>query len=204
MIKINLLGQKKKFKMPVVLGMDLAQLNLKMFVVAIILYNLPETILMPILEKEISEKKVTLAKERKKLKVVELKLKKHKNVKGKLDAFNKQLVKLKLRSEQVDTIVRKRSNPKLLLERFARSIPDDLWFNTLEIDNNQNILILGGAISYKSIGDFIISGNESGFFGNTLSLKTSKTVEDGSGSRQVRVQEFEISGKIQTYNPWVK
>lgn len=204
MIEVNLLGKKKKFKMPVLLGVDLAHLNFKMLVVAIVFYNLPEMIMTPMFEEQIKDKEIMLTKERKKLKKVEAKLRKNKNVKVKLDAYNKQIKKLKERSEQVDKIVKNRSNPKLLLERFARNIPDDLWFSNMEVDVNRNVLILGGAISYKSIGDFIIAGNESGFFGSTLSLKTSKTVEEGKGSKQIRVQEFVISGKIKTYNPWVK
>ena len=39
MLKINLIAQKKPFKLPVILGMDLNQVNLKMAIVAYVLYQ---------------------------------------------------------------------------------------------------------------------------------------------------------------------
>ena len=64
-------------------------------------------------------------------------------------------------TEDFTQIVNLRSNPRKLLERLARNTPTDLWFEYLKIDGDKKIQILGSAFSYKDIGDFIISANES-------------------------------------------
>ena len=40
MIEINLIKQKKQFEMPVVLGIDFAEINIKMLAVALIIFLL--------------------------------------------------------------------------------------------------------------------------------------------------------------------
>lgn len=203
MIEINLISNKKSFKMPVVLGVDFADVKLKFFLLAAIVHYIPEMFIYEEFKaKEEIERKSIL-----KVKEVFTKLKRemkpHRNLKRKLDAFNLQVQKLKDRSKQVDKIISAKSNPKFLLEGIARNIPTDVWFNKLNIDSKNNILIEGSAISYKSIGDFIISTNDTGFFGRSLNLSDSKTKEVRHEGQKVRVQSYTIKGQIKSYNPWV-
>ncbi len=202
MIEINLIEKKKKFKMPLILGMDFSALNFKMLIVAMIIYHVPDWYLTPEWKNEIQEKNKIITGLRKREKKLQREIAKNRNVEEQLAAYNRQVGKLKKRSEQVDQIIKTKSNPKLLLEKFARSMPKDLWFDTLTIDQDKKIKVEGGAISYRSIGDFIISGNNFGFFGNTLTLSNSKTVEEVLDGRKLRIQSYEITGKIETFNPW--
>ena len=168
MIKINLLEEKKPFKMPVILGVDFSQINLRLVAAAIIISYLPETFIYPDWEEERKKEEVNLKGLNKSLRRLKRVIRKNSKAKLELEAFNKQVETLKERKNYVTQIVNLRSNPRKLLERLARNTPTDLWFEYLKIDGNRNIQILGSAFSYKDIGDFIISANESQFFGKTL------------------------------------
>jgi hypothetical protein len=121
-------------------------------------------------------------------------LKKNTGVKDQLTAFNQQITKLKERSAQVDTIIGIKTNPRYLLEKIARSTPNDLWFEEL---------ILNGSESYQSIGGFIASVNESAFFGKSLQLKDSKTEESNVKGVSFRQEKFVIQGNIEIYDPFI-
>ena len=92
-----------------------------------------------------------------------------------------------------------RSNPRKLLERLARNTPTDLWFEYLKIDEKRKILISGSAFSYKDIGDFIISANESQFFGKTLSLTDSTTKKEKIQGTTINVEKYKVEGQIQKF-----
>ena len=126
-------------------------------------------------------------------------IRKNSKAKLELEAFNKQVEILKERKNYVPQIVNLRSNPRKLLERLARNTPTDLWFEYLKIDGDRNIQILGSAFSYKDIGDFIISANESQFFGKTLSLTDSSTKKEKIQGTAINVEKYKIEGKIQNF-----
>ena len=56
MIEINLLEQKKPFKLPVILGLDLASINYKALLLTGVIYFLPEPLLYNDWGNEIQEK----------------------------------------------------------------------------------------------------------------------------------------------------
>ena len=72
----------------------------------------------------------------------------------------------------------------------------------LEIKNDNKINLFGQSTSYKSIGNFITSTNESAFFGRSLNLTDSKTVEDATQGKGKRVENFSIAGNITSFDPW--
>ena len=203
MIKINLLEQKKPFKMPVVLGIDLADLSWKGLAIVGILSFIPDFFIYPEWNKEVEEfqaKIVTLQNNNRKL---QKELKKNSGVKERLAAFNKQVKKLQKRTVQVDLILKEKRNPSLIMEKIARKLPSDIWFNSFLIDEDKAITIQGGGILYKSIGDFISSAKSAGFFGQPLSLTESKTIEEGRAG-EYRIQVFTIKGKIDKFDPWAQ
>lgn len=202
MIEINLLGKKKKLKAPTILGVDLANLNFKMIIVAVLILYIPEGFIVDHFEEEgrvVNEELAVLNTKQRKLRK---ELAGNKNVKEKLKIFNKQIRKLEKRSEQVDKIIKERTNPKNLLEKLARSAPKDLWFNKLAITDTKKITINGGANNYRSIGDFITAANESAYFSNTMTLKDSKTETEKMGGRDIRIESFEIQGTVKVFNPF--
>ncbi|MCO4792684.1 MAG: PilN domain-containing protein [Bacteriovoracaceae bacterium] len=202
MIEINLLRKKKGIELPVVLGIDLNQVNFKMLAVAWALTYTPKWFLKPELDKETKVVEVQLKDLQTKLRKLKKDVGNNSNVEEQLEAFNRQVQKLKKRSSQVEEIIQDKSNPRKLLERLARDIPQDMWFKDLVISNDRKIEINGASESYKSIGDFIISANDSQFFGKSLILTGSNTVTEKNADGEQRVEQFNIKGSISAYEPF--
>lgn len=203
MIKINLLEQKTPFKVPVVLGIDLGDLNFKALIFVGILSYVPDLFIYPYWQEDFKNVTEELKGLRTQYSKLRSDLKGNKDIKERLEAFNRQVTKLQKRSVQVDLILQEKRNPGLLMEKLARRLPKDIWFDSFLIDENKKITIKGGGVLYKSIGDFIANANSAGFFSTPLTLAESKTIEEKKGSNY-RIQEFTISGQIDKFDPWAQ
>lgn len=200
MIELNLLEKKKPVKLPIVLGMDLNALNFKMIGLALFIYYVPEIFVHSHFEEQVKAEEEILTKLTDDSAKITKEIGKNTNIKEQLDAYNKQVEKLKARSAQVDEILKIRTNPKKVLEKIARSIPEDLWFDQLKINENKDVSIVGGSYSPRSIGEFITIINDSPFFGNSitpLKQENKQETQDGvTGSYEL----FELKGKILNYD----
>jgi Tfp pilus assembly protein PilN len=172
--------------------------------IALIIFQFPEDYLRGVWTAELGVIQAEVTTIRKRLGKLKKRLRKDKGIKDKLDAYNAQVIKLNERSKQVDRIIKTKTNPKQLLDRLARNMPNDLWLDSLSINGSREVLIKGAATTYKSIGDFIILGNQSPFFGNTLNLTNSETVEETLDGIKVRLEKFEIKGQVETYDPFIQ
>lgn len=203
MIEINLIEKKKAFKAPVVLGIDLGQLPWKMFIFAYIVGILPQGFVQSQFDDETAVKREEVDALVRKKNQLQSEINKNKGIREQLDAFNRQIEKLKKRSGQVDEILKLKTNPRYLLEKIARSTPEELWFDSLKIDQDNNLEIKGGSQSFASIGEFIQVLNESVFFEGSLQLKTSNTEEVKDKGNTYRQESFLITGKIKVYDPFL-
>ncbi len=201
MIKLNLLEQKKPFKLPLILGMDLSHISVKGMIFVYILLQIPDFSIKSIWQEEIDKGEKEILELNKKKTKLKLELRSHADTKKMLDDFNKQIKRLELRQVQVDKIVQKRSNPKKLLERIARNIPEDLWFTKVEVKPGKKIELKGMSTNYRSIGEFISSANDSAYFGKSLTLSGSKTQEHVFDSLKKRVEVFKVEGSIKVFDP---
>jgi hypothetical protein len=202
MIEINLIKKKAAFELPTVLGINFNQINYKILAIAYFVTLCPEWFMKPELldiEKNVSDK---IAVKQKSLAKLKAEIGKSTNLEDRLDAFNRQIEKLKERSVQVEEIINSKTNPSKLLERIARSMPDDLWFTQLEINTKSEVKIIGLANSYKAIGDFIQSANDTPFFGKSLILSESGVLDEKNLDSEIRVEKFEIKGKVETFEPF--
>jgi Tfp pilus assembly protein PilN len=204
MIEINLIEQKKQFKMPPVLGIDFSTISFKMLIFAILFAYVPESFLNSYYESEGLKLDEEIKQENLILKKIRKELKGNGQIKDQLLAFNRQIKRLKKRSQQVDQIIKQKTNPKKILEKIARSVPEELWFTTLSIGEDKSFMIQGGANSYKSIGNFISVANSSVFFGASLVMAESKTETEKVGTRETRIETFSIKGSIITFDPETK
>ncbi|GAB4017132.1 MAG: hypothetical protein Fur0010_17510 [Bdellovibrio sp.] len=204
MIETNLLGQKRTFKTPTVLGVDLSKINFKMLALAMVIYYVPEGYLISYFEEQMQEVQRQIEELNTQIAKLDKELEGTGNLREKLEAFNRQVLKLQERSEQVDRIVKERTNPAKLLEQLAKNTPEDLWMDELVITGEKEIIIKGGAESYKSIGDFLTHANDSPFFGKTLTLADSKTSTENLNGKEYRREDFEIKGKITIFDPWMQ
>ena len=202
MIEINLLEKKKAFKAPVILGVDTAKLPWRMIIVASLLAKFPVDYYKEYTVEIENAKQQEVKELNKKLSKLRSELRKNKGIKEQLEAFNQQIERLKERSNQVDKIIKLKTNPKHLLEKMARSAPEDLWFNELKIDDSDKLSVKGGAESYTSIGEFLLSMNDSPIFGGSLQLKDSKTEEETQDGISFREESFLIEGDIKLYDPF--
>jgi Tfp pilus assembly protein PilN len=200
MIELNLLERKQPLQLPSIMGIDLNSLNFKMIGFSIFLYYVPEIFVASHFADKVKEAEDSLKLVTDQNTKITKEISKNKNVKSQLDAYNNQVEKLKARSSQVDEILKIRTNPKKVLEKIARSIPEDLWFEQLKINENKDIFINGGAYSPRSIGEFITVLNDSPFFSNSLTPVRQENKNENLDGIPSSFEFFELKGKIKNYD----
>lgn len=203
MIEINLIARKKKKKSHNALG-PLAKLPWKSIIVALIILYAPQFWLYPFFTGQVKEIQRIGDSDRKQLRRLTKKINQNKKVVKMLADFKKQIEILKTRRTQVEKILNQRTNPKLLLERLARNLPEDVWFEKLVIDANRRITIDGKSASYRSIGEYLTSVNNSPFFGGKMSVVNPSTKEEMIGGQKIRLEKFQLSAMIEVFDPWLK
>lgn len=199
MIELNLLEKKRPVRLPVVLGIDLNDINFKMLGLAFVFYYIPEIFVRDYFDSQLAQDQEVISQLSAKSASLNEENSKNANIKNQLDAYNKQVEKLKSRSTQVDEILKIRTNPKKVLEKLARSIPDDLWIDSLKIDENKEIVILGGAYAPRSIGEFITVMNDSPFFANSITPTKQENKQDTLDGVMSNYETFELKGRIENY-----
>ena len=202
MIKINLIPQPKRFKVPVVMGLDIKMFNFKLLFIAYLFSLVPGYIQEYYFDKEIGKIESEIKESNKMIRSLNKILNKNRNVRKMIEAFEKQVESLKAKEIQVTKIIETRTNPMSVLLHFSKSIPEDTWFEKVIIKGH-DFEGFGGSISYKSIGDFIDSLNESIFFNKSVRLKKTGTEKVSAGKKdkiKMRIEKFEISGKIERFN----
>ncbi len=202
MIELNLLEKKEPMRLPVVLGVDLNELNLFMIGVAMVVWFVPQMILDSYIETTTQTIDAEIAELRESTNKAKEELAKHGSIKDKLKLYQDQVEKLKERSLQVDEILKGRTNPKKVLEKIARSIPEDVWLNDLKINGDGDVNISGGTTSSRSLGEFITIINDSPFFAGSITPTKQENKEDALNGNSY--DYFELKGKIKSYDMRVK
>lgn len=180
--------------------MDLNAVNLKMLGVAVIIYYMPGFTTSLIFEQKTIDKQTELQALTSENESLKQKIEKDANIKVQVDAFKDQVSKLELRSKQVDEILKNRTNPKKVLEKIARSIPEDVWFDSMEINDKNEITITGGANTSRSIGEFITNINDSPYFGGTIVPRMQDNRKSSPDDIHSSFEYFELFGKIVNYD----
>ena len=200
MIELNLLEKKEPLKLPTVLGVDLNAINLKMVGIAMIIYYIPGMFLENSLNDKFTEAEAQLASLNTENAKIKAEIGKDTNIKSQLEAYKIQESKLRSRSAQVEEILKNRTNPKKILEKIARSIPEDLWFNELVINEKNEITISGASFSSRAIGEFISAVNDSPYFGGTITPSKQENKTDLIDGVQTTFEVFELKGKVVNYD----
>lgn len=199
MIKINLLEEKKKMKLPVVMGIDLADINFKAIIIIYLLGSFGESYNKNYWSEKMAHSQKEIQKLQKEFKVLRKEIRGNEGIKAKLQAYIKHIDVLKSKSKKVGEVIRLRTNPKKLLEKMARAIPEDLWITSLKIDSKKKVKIEGNSTTYKSIGNFLTKANDTTYFGKSLGLLDSKTNEVNIDGEKVRVESFKVEGRVNSY-----
>lgn len=200
MIELNLLEKKQPFVLPSVLGMDLNVLNFKMLAVALVIYYSPDFIAGQIYDSKIEDTQSSLKNLTAENEKIKNEINKEGDIKSQFQAYKEQVTKLQSRSSQVDEILKNRTNPKKILEKIARSIPEDVWFNELTINAGNEIFISGGAYTPRAVGEFITSINDSPYFGGSITPSKQENKKDLLDGSLATFELFELRGKIINYD----
>jgi len=199
MIKINLIEQKKPLKIPVVMGIDVTKINFKWLIFAFIIYKLPPNFVFPRFEtaqKALQESIVEVnSKNRKLIK----KLKDNKDLQKKIGETEKKIRELKIKTKQIENILKVKTNPMPALERVAKDIPSDLWLVSLSLNDSSNFSMTGFSYSFRSISNFISLANDSKFFNRSLGVSGSKTLVETYKGEKRRVESFAIVGRMNVF-----
>ena len=201
MIEINLIAKKKKV-LPTIFGINFSKFSPVGLAIAAVLYFTIDSFFAPGWEQEKNTYNQQIRELNTKLQQVNNEIRGNEDVREKLDAFNKQVERLEQRTAQVEQIINTRTNPQRVLESIARSTPEALWFQSLRIDSAGAINITGGSSNYRSIGSFISTLNDTPFFGRSISLASSSTEEETAGGITRRVERFEITGTVSSFDPF--
>jgi hypothetical protein len=199
MIKINLIEQKKSLKIPVVLGIDLTKINYKFLAFALAISFVPEKFIFPRFDSISQEEEQKILAIQKESKSLTKRLRENKGLQKKIDDTEKKISELKLKTRQIEKILKIKTNPKPALERVAKDIPMDLWLTSLALTESQNIIINGLSYSFKSISNFLSLINDSKFFNRSLGVSDSKTLVEKFRGKKRRVESFSIKGKMNVY-----
>lgn len=206
MIEINLLEKKKPIEIPVILGLDLNQVNKKAFIFGYAFYYIMTSFIAPAFRGQNDELREQIATLRKQYNKANADVKKFGSLQEVMDAFDKRIDELKEREELVAQVMSKKSNPYKVLRSLSSSLSDDIWFNHLTIDKDRVIKIDGDSLSFSSVGDFVNNVKELEYFisrgnytGETFGMKELKEVQDELYGETVTLQSFAIEGKIQSY-----
>ncbi len=200
MIELNLLEKKQPLVLPTVLGIDLNNLNLKMLGVALVLYYMPSLVISQMFDEKIDNNRATLENLTSQNNKLTADINKDSDIKNQVEAYKEQVEKLQKRSTQVDEILKTRTNPKKILEKIARSIPEDVWFDSMVINESNDVIISGGSYSPRGIGEFISAINDSPFFGGSVTPTRQENRKESLDGVQTNFESFELKGKIINYD----
>lgn len=204
MIELNLLDRPKALKIPVVMGIDLKKINIPLFVISLIVYFVVPDYIKSYYDNLVNEE-VQVEKGIVQINVkIEDEIKKQGASKDELELYSKQIEEARVRSLQIDEILKTRTNPKKILEVFARIIPDEVSFQSLSIDLEDNILIKGESNESRAIGDFIAALNDTPYFGGSITPIKQESKLVTINGKETNIDTFELKGNIKNYDMRLK
>lgn len=141
----------------------LSLVNVKMMFIALLIWFVPESILIDMWNDEIKSHNTQYQKLNTEFKKLQRQVRKMQNVQKQVDALKEQEQKLARKLETVKKIINKRQNPFLVLRYIAENIPKNVWLESVEL-NDRSLTLKGYAKKYQDLGSFITSLKSSIFF----------------------------------------
>lgn len=192
MIKLNLSPSKKSTGIANIGGIDLSLINVKMMVIGLVLFFIPEPLLVSVYDGEISAARQEFQALDRSYKKLQRKVRSMRSIQKQVDALSAQEDKLAVKLETVKQIINKRQNPFLIMKYVADNIPEGVWLERISLDNSTFVL-RGYAKTYKKIGTFISSLKSSIFFQNVNYKKPTQLDETYRGQK---VEIFELTTDV--------
>ena len=201
MIELNLLERKAKVRLPVIAGFDLNFVNIPMVIIAFLITFASSYYYTSYYEEIIAKEEAIGTGIKDQTAKIDAEIKSKEAKKRELEAYFEQVQKARIRSLQIDEIIKTRTNPKKILEVIARTIPDEVSFDSLEIERNDEITISGNSYDPRSIGEFIAAVNDTPYFGGSISpTAQNSALEDNGTGVMAKIDSFTLHGKIKNYD----
>ena len=202
MIKVNLAVKKQQFSVPVVMGVNLADVKWGLLLFSILFFYFVPSFVNQVWLGQRKELEDDYNQKKKYLQTLTREVDSHGDLKAQLTAFNKQVENLKERNAKVEEIIKLRTNPHYLLEKIARSTPEDVWFESLEINESKEFTINGKAREYRFLQDLLNQLNDSPFFEGKINITESKTIIDKESGDDQRLESFIMKGQVKIFDPF--
>jgi len=193
MIEINLSPTKKAGSITNVGGIDLSHINVKMMVFAFLFMYIPESFLVDYFDTQIAESNAEFQKLNTELRGLNAKVRGMSNIQKQVDALAEQEKKLAQKLNTVKEIINRRQNPYQVMKYLVTNIPDDLWLESITLDNN-NLTLLGYSKNWKSIGGYLEAMKNSIFFAKQIEY--SRPEEMNQDYMGQRVEVFSIKTQV--------
>ncbi len=196
MIKINLSNTKKQVDISNIGGFDFTKMKIKAVILVAILIYIPDFTIVPMWETEqentnqiIQTKQIELSRLKKKV--------------SESQDMEKQILELKAQEENlgkkltaVKQAISEKKNPAPLLLYIAKNVPEELWINSLTIEDDR-MSIKGEAYDYTSIGNFMNNLKSSVFIREANISSTSSVVRP---TDKRRIETFEVNFVIARFD----
>jgi hypothetical protein len=193
MIEINLSPSKKSGSITNVGGIDLSHINVKMMLIAIFIYLVPEGFVVDYFDGQIADTRKVQRELDIKYKSLSRKVRGMSTIQKQVDALNEQENKLAKKLLAVKKIINKRQSPYDILKYILQNIPKEVWLTSVKFEGS-DLIIRGYAKNWKSIGDFLESLKSSIFFARQIDYtRPSDMSSDYLGQR---VEVFEVKANI--------
>lgn len=192
MIELNLSPSKKSGGIANVAGIDLSHINVKMMVVALLIWFVPEPILTDMWDGQKEAFNEHFKRLNNEFRKLQSEVRKMQNVQKQVDALKEQEEKLARKLETVKKIINKRQNPYQVLKYIAENIPADVWVEKIELEE-RSLIIRGYAKKYQDIGSFITSLKNSIFFQN---IDYQKPTDGDDAYKEMRLERFQITTNV--------
>lgn len=195
MIEINLSQAKKEKSLTKVAGIDFSKINVKGFLIAIVILYVPEMILSSHFESKNEELNARIQVLRSEERRLQNQVQGLENIEKQINALKIQEEKLAEKLNVVQEIINKKQNPFDILKYIADNTPKDVWVTELTISPELDITIKGQSKSWRSIGIFLDNLKNSIFFAKDISY-TQPGNNTNAPEEGVRFENYEIKTKI--------
>lgn len=193
MIEINLSPSRQSGSITQVAGIDLSHINVKMMLIAIIIWLFPGGYIEDYYNEKIQINNKISQKLNKENRQLGVKVRSMSNIQKQVDALAAQEKKLAKKLEAVKAIIAKRSNPFKVLDYISTNLPTDVWLTGIEL-TGKNLVIRGFSKDWKNLGTFLENLKNSIFFSQNISYSRPQGVP-GEYQGQ-RVEVFEIKAVL--------
>lgn len=196
MIEINLSPSKKETSITNIGGIDLSLVNVKMMVIALILFYVPEGIVESFYDDQIKAEQDVQAELNREYRKIKGKVASLNNIKKQVDALKEQEEKLAMKLEVVKKVINKRQNPFKVLKYISDNIPEGMWLTELVLDERA-LMMRGYSKNFKNIGSFLENLQNSIFFGKNIDYERPSGMADNVDG--VVLEVFEIKATIASF-----